>query len=207
MPLTINDLQIRSKNVHCSSDLSNETCETFFQIWSHKAANISNDLIEYTIRHRQLDRLRFLLQTRNELSQRQNASPICQILTHIEDDLRRINEHIRRFCLSTRNLYRHLRSDSRIYPKMSIALDEGIIIKICRFMFKTKVLIKIISKEQSLNVEQDEQSNQKRIKKNDPYKNITKAFVALQSNFEILFGDVVEKDFFQNAKAGILRKL
>ncbi|CAF5222326.1 unnamed protein product, partial [Rotaria magnacalcarata] len=71
----------------------------------------------------------------------------------------------------------------------------------------TKVLIKIISKEQSLNVEQDEQSNQKRIKKNDPYKNITKAFVALQSNFEILFGDVVEKDFFQNAKAGILRKL
>ncbi|CAF1601433.1 unnamed protein product [Rotaria magnacalcarata] len=203
MPLTINDLQIRSKNVHCSSDLSNETCETFFQIWSHKAANISNDLIEYTIRHRQLDRLRFLLQTRNELSQRQNASPICQILTHIEDDLRRINEHIRRFCLSTRNLYRHLRSDSRIYPKMSIALDEGIIIKICRFMFKTKVLIKIISKEQSLNVEQDEQSNQKRIKTNDPYKNITKAFVALQSNFEILFGDVVEKDFFQNAKAAV----
>ncbi|CAF2047093.1 unnamed protein product [Rotaria magnacalcarata] len=203
MPLTINDLQIRSKNVHCSSDLSNETCETFFQIWSHKAANISNDLIEYTIRHRQLDRLRFLLQTRNELSQRQNASPICQILTHIEDDLRRINEHIRRFCLSTRNLYRHLRSDSRIYPKMSIALDEGIIIKICRFIFKTKVLIKIISKEQSLNVEQDEQSNQKRIKKNDPYKNITKAFVALQSNFEILFGDVVEKDFFQNAKAAV----
>ncbi|CAM4884896.1 unnamed protein product [Rotaria socialis] len=203
MPLTINDLQIRSKNVHDSSDLSSETCEKFFQIWSHKAANISNDLIEYTIRHRQLDRLRFLLQTRNELSQRQNVSPICQILTHTGDDLRRINEHIRRFCLSTRNLYRHLRSDSRIYPKMSIALDEGIIMKICRFIFKTKVLIKIISKQQSLNVEQNEQSNQNKIKKNDPFKNITKAFIALQSNFEILFGDVVEKDFFQNAKAAV----
>ncbi|CAF4237181.1 unnamed protein product, partial [Rotaria sp. Silwood2] len=207
MPLTINDLQIRSKHGHCSIDATKETCEKFFQIWSHKAANISNDLIEFTIRRMQSDRLRFLFQTRNEITQRESISPICQISTHIGDDLQRINEHIRRFCLSTRNLYRHLRSDSRIYPKMCIELDEGIIIKICRFIFKTKVIIKILSKQQHLSVEQREQLKNYKIKQNDkqsdiydPYRNITKAFIALQSNFEILFGDIVDKDFFQNAK-------
>ncbi|CAF3941749.1 unnamed protein product [Rotaria sp. Silwood2] len=197
MPLTINDLQIRSKHGHCSIDATKETCEKFFQIWSHKAANISNDLIEFTIRRMQSDRLRFLFQTRNEITQRESISPICQISTHIGDDLQRINEHIRRFCLSTRNLYRHLRSDSRIYPKMCIELDEGIIIKICRFIFKTKVIIKILSKQQHLSVEQREQLKNYKIKQNDkqsdiydPYRNITKAFIALQSNFEILFGDI-----------------
>ncbi|CAF1273391.1 unnamed protein product [Rotaria sp. Silwood1] len=210
MPLAINDLQIRSKHGHCPIDPTNETCEKFFQIWSHKAANISNDLIEFTIRRMQSDRLRFLFQTRNEITQRESISPICQISTHIGDDLQRINEYIRRFCLSTRNLYRHLRSDSRLYPKMCIELDEGIIIKICRFIFKTKVLIKILSKEQHLNVEQREQLKNYKIKQNDkqfdindPYRNITKAFIALQSNFEILFGDIVDKDFFQNAKTAV----
>ncbi|CAF0725038.1 unnamed protein product [Rotaria sordida] len=210
MPLAINDFQIRSKHGHCSIDSTNETCEKFFQIWSHKAANISNDLIEFTIRRMQSDRLHFLFQTRNEITQRENISPICQISTHISDDLKRINEYIRRFCLSTRNLYRHLRSDSRIYPKMCIELDEGIIIKICRFIFKTKVLIKILSKEEHLNIEQREQlkiykikQNDKQFDINDPYKNITKAFIALQSNFEILFGDIVDKDFFQNAKTAV----
>lgn len=194
----MNDLEIRNKNGHSPIDSSTETCEKFFQIWSHKAANISNDLIEYTIRRMQNDRLRILFQRRNEITQRENISPICQISTHIGDDLRRIKEAIRRFCLSTRNLYRHLRSDSRLYPKMSIALDEGITIKVCRFILKTRALINILSKEKHLNVQTDKQNDI-----NDPYRNIAKAFIALQSNFEILFGDIVDKDFFQNAKTGI----
>ena len=214
MPSKPNDVQPRSMSGHCPIDSSNETAEKFFQIWSHKAANISNDLIEYTIRRMQSDRLRFLFQTRNELTQRGNVLPICQIPVHNGDDLQRINEHIRRFCLSTRNVYRHLRSDSRLYPKMSIELDEGIIIKVCRFIFKTKVLIKILSKEQHLSEQQRELLNKYRAKHhneqfdlNDPYKNITKAFIALQSNFEILFGGILDRDFFQNAKTGILGKI
>jgi hypothetical protein len=186
---------------HCPIDPLNETGEKFFQIWSHIAVNLSNDLIEYTIRRMQSDRLRFLFQIRNEFSQQDNISPICQMSVHIEDDLKGIKEHIRRFCLTTRNVYRHLRSDSRIYPKMSIDLDQGIMIKVCRFIFKTKVLIKILAKEQHLS----EQLNKDKIKQidvNDPYRNITKAFIVLQSNFEILFGDILDRDFFQNAKTG-----
>jgi len=200
-------------NSHCPIDSLNETCEKFFQIWSHKAANISNDLIEYTIRRMQSDRLRILFQTRNEFNHQENILPICQMSIHIEDDLKGIKEHIRRFCLSTRNVYRHLRSDSRIYPKMSIELDQGIMIKICRFIFKTKILIKILSKEQHLSDQQREQLNKNTIKQidkkfqiNDPYRNITKAFIVLQSNFEILYGDILDRDFFQNAKTGILIK-
>ena len=211
--LTANDLSPRSMQGHCPNDPLKETCEKFFQIWSHKAANISNDLIEYTIRRMQSDRLRFLFQTRNEFTQQENISPICQMSIHIEDDLRRIKEHIRRFCLSTRNVYRHLRSDSRIYPDMTIDLDQGIMIKICRFIFKTKVLIKIFSKEQHLSEQQREQLKKHKIKQmdkkldiNDPYRNVTKAFIVLQSNFEILYGDILDKDFFQNAKTGILKK-
>ena len=189
-----------------SADALNVTCEKFFQIWAHKAANISNDLIEYTIRRMQSDRLRFLFQTRNELTQRETGSPICQVSVHTEDELRRIKEHIRRFCLTTRNAYRHLRSDSRIYPKMCIELDQGIIIKICRFIFKTKVLIQILSKDKHSNADKNEQSKSEHIKSfeyNDPYRNITKAFIILQSNFEILFGDILQKDYFQNAKTGM----
>src|SRR2546430_135891 len=85
----INDLSSRS------IDPLNETYEKFFQIWSHKAANISNDLIEYTIKK--------------------------------------------------------------------------------QFQF------------------------------NDPYKNITKAFIVLQSNFQILYGDILERDFLQNVKTGDLQ--
>ncbi|CAF1090313.1 unnamed protein product [Adineta ricciae] len=189
-----------------SADALNATCEKFFQIWAHKAANISNDLIEYTIRRMQSDRLRFLFQTRNELTQREASSPICQVSVHTEDELRRIKEHIRRFCLTTRNAYRHLRSDSRIYPKMCIELDQGIIIKICRFIFKTKVLVQILSKDKDSNADENEQSKGEQIKSfeyNDPYRNITKAFIILQSNFEILFGDILEKDYFQNAKTAV----
>ncbi|UJR37885.1 hypothetical protein I4U23_030575 [Adineta vaga] len=206
MPLTANDLAIRTKSGHCTNDILNETCERFFQIWSHKAANISNDLIEYTIRRMQSDRLRFLFQTRNELTQRETISPICQIPIYVEDELRRIKEHIRRFCLTTRNVYRHLRSDSRIYPNMSIRLDQNIMIKICRFIFKTKVLIQILSKEKHLKTQQDQQLQSNEIKQfnlNEPYRNITKAFIVLQSNFEILFGDILEKDFFQNAQTAV----
>jgi hypothetical protein len=202
-PSTANGLPPRSTgNSHCPIDPLKETCEKFFQIWSHKAANISNELIEYTIRRMQSDRLRLLFQTRNEFTHQENVSPICHISTHTEDDLQRIKEHIRRFCLTTRNVYRHLRSDSRLYPQMSIDLDQGIMIKICRFIFKTKILIKILSKEQHLS----EQLNkyQKKLEINDPYKNITKAFIVLQSNFEILFGDILDRDFFQNAKTGIM---
>jgi hypothetical protein len=190
-----NDLPMIS---HCPIDPLNETCEKFFQIWSHKAANISNDLIEYTIRRMQSDRLRFLFQTHNEFNHDKNFIPICQMSIHIEDDLQGIKEHIRRFCLTTRNVYRHLRSDSRIYPKMSIELDQSIMIKICRFIFKTKILIKILSKKQHLSEELN-----KKLQINDPYRNITKAFIVLQSNFEILYGDILDRDFFQNAKTGI----
>jgi len=209
MPLTVNDLPPRSIPGHCPIDPLNEICEKFFQIWSHKAANISNDLIEYTIRRMQSDRLQFLFQTHHEFTHDENILPICQMSIHIEDDLQGIKEHIRRFCLITRNVYRHLRSDSRIYPKMSIELDQGIMIKICRFIFKTKVLIKILLKEQ-----QSEQLNKYKIKQidnkfeiNNPYRNITKAFIVLQSNFEILYGDILDRDFFQNAKTGILIKM
>ena len=190
---------------HCPVDPLNEACEKFFQIWSHKAANISNELIEYTIRRMQSDRLRFLFQTRHEFTQIETIEPICRISMHTEDDLQRIRERIRRFCLTTRNAYRHLRSDSRLYPDMAIDLDQGITIKICRFIFKTKVLVKIFSKEQHLSEQQREAKMSKRETKvdlTDPYKNITKAFIALQSNFEILFGDIVDRDFFQNAKTG-----
>lgn len=189
-----------------SAHALNVTCEKFFQIWAHKAANISNDLIEYTIRRMQSDRLRFLFQTRNELTQREMVSPICQVSVHTEDELRRMKEHIRRFCLTTRNAYRHLRSDSRIYPKMCIELDQGIIIKICRFIFKTKVLIQILSKDKHSDANENEQLKSEPVKSfeyNDPYRNITKAFIILQSNFEILFGDILEKDYFQNAKTGM----
>jgi hypothetical protein len=196
MPLTANDLPTRNILGHCPIDSLTETCEKFFQIWSHKAANISNDLIEYTIRRMQSDRLRLLFQTRNEFTHQENVQPICHMSIHTEDDLQRLKEHIRRFCLTTRNVYRHLRSDSRIYPKMSIELDQGIMIKICRFIFKTKVLIEILSKQQ-----------REQIDLNDPYRNITKAFIVLQSNFEILFGDILDRDFFQNAKTGILRSI
>ena len=185
---------------HCPLDPLKETCEKFFQIWSHKAANLSNELIEYTIRRMQIDRLRFLFQTRNEVTQRTVAAPLCQIPTHTENDMQRLKEHIRRFCLTTRNVYRHLRSDSRLYPAMTIALDQGIMIKICRFIFKTKVLIKIFAKEQHLSEHRPRPADQADL--NDPYKNISKAFVVLQSNFQILFGDVVDRDFFQNAKTG-----
>jgi hypothetical protein len=190
-----NDLPMIS---HCPIDPLNETCEKFFQIWSHKAANISNDLIEYTIRRMQSDRLRFLFQTHNEFNHHKNFIPICQMSIHIEDDLQGIKEHIRQFCLTTRNVYRHLRSDSRIYPKMSIELDQSIMIKICRFIFKTKILNKILSKKQHLSEELN-----KKLQINDPYRNITKAFIVLQSNFEILYGDILDRDFFQNAKTGI----
>lgn len=188
IPLRVNDFYD-----HCPNDLLNRTCEKFFQIWSHKAVNISNDLIEYTIRRIQNDRLRFLFQTRNEFTQQENVSPICQMSIHTEDDLKRIKEHIRCFCLSTRNVYRHLRSDSRLYPKMSIDLDQNIMIKICRFILKTKVLIEMFSKS--------EQFNKSHI--NDPYRNIIKAFIVLQSNFQILYGDILERDFLQNVKTGI----
>ena len=83
---------------------------------------------------------------------------------------------------------------------MTIALDQGIMIKICRFIFKTKVLIKIFAKEQHLSGHQRRRAAQ--ADANDLYKNISKAFVVLQSNFQILFGDVVDRDFFQNAKTG-----
>jgi len=210
MPLTANDLPSRNMLSHCPNDPLNETCEKFFQIWSHKAANLSNHLIEYTIRRMQSDRLHCLFQIRNEFIHKENILPICQMSIHIEDDLQGIKEHIRRFCLTTRNVYRHLRSDSRIYPQMSIELDHGIMIKICRFIFKTKILIQILSKEQHLSDQQREQLNKYKIKQinnfqiNDPYINITKAFIALQSNFEILFGDILDRDFFQNAKTGIV---
>ncbi|CAF0722924.1 unnamed protein product [Adineta steineri] len=198
MPLIVNEVP----HDHCS----NVSREKFFQIWSHKAANISNDLIEYTIRRMQSDRLRFLFQTRNKLTEEEHIVPICQLSLHTEDDLQRIKEYIRRFCLTTRNVYRHLRSDSRIYPKMSIDLDQGIMIKICRFIFKTKVLIQILLKQQHLSEQQHEQLKKYKIKQfefNDPYKNITKAFIVLQSNFQILFGDILDKDFFQNAKTAV----
>jgi hypothetical protein len=209
IPVTANDLPPRSMHGHCPIDPLKETCEKFFQIWSHKAANISNDLIEYTIRRMQSDRLRFLFQTRNEFAQQDNVSPICQISGYIEDDLQGMKEHIRRFCLTTRNLYRHLRSDSRIYPNMSIVLDQGIMIKICRFIFKTKVLIKILSKDQHLSEQLNTNNIKQKDKKsdiNDPYRNVTKAFIVLQSNFEILFGDILDRDFFQNVKTGILNR-
>jgi len=182
---------------HCPNDSLNKTGEKFFQIWSHKAANISNDLIEYTIRRMQNDRLQFLFQTRNEFTHQENVLPICQMSVHTEDDLQRIKEHIRCFCLSTRNVYRHLRSDSRLYPKMSIDLDQRIMMKICRFIFKTKILIQMFSKEQHLS----DHKYQNEI--HDPYRNIVKAFIVLQSNFEILFGDILERDFLQNVKTGI----
>lgn len=199
----------RSLPGHCPADPLNEACEKFFQIWSHKAANISNELIEYTIRRMQSDRLRFLFQTRHEFTQQETIEPICRISLHTEDDLRRIKERIRRFCLTTRNVYRHLRSDSRLYPEMAIDLDQGITIKICRFIFKTKVLVKIFTKEQHLSERQREAKRSKAETKedlNDPFKNITKAFIVLQSNFEILFGDIVDRDFFQNAKTGTRRE-
>jgi hypothetical protein len=78
-------------------------------------------------------------------------------------------------------------------------------IKICRFIFKTKALIQILSKGKHLHEQQREQSKTTEVKQfelNDPYRNITKAFIVLQSNFEILFGDILEKDFLQNAKTG-----
>jgi hypothetical protein len=178
-----------------ANDSLNEICEKFFQIWSHKAVNISNDLIEYTIRRMQNDRLRFLFQTRNEFTHQENVSPICQMSIHTENDLQRLKENIRCFCLSTRNVYRHLRSDSRLYPNMSIDLDQNIMMKICRFIFKTKVLIEMVSKS-----EQFSKSHT-----NDPYKNISKAFIILQSNFQILYGDILERDFLQNVKTGICR--
>lgn len=214
MPLTTNDIQARNKLGPYPTDSVHETCEMFFPIWSHKAANISNDLIEYTMRRIQCDRLRLLLQTRNEFNQRESIVPICQIPTYCEHDLQRIKEHIRSFCLSTRNVYRHLRSDSRLYPKMPIKLDESIMIKICRFIFKTKVLIKLFSKEHRLNDKQHDQlnnqkkkENEKQSQLNDQYRNITKAFIVLQSNFEILFGDIIDRDFFQDAKAGIQHRV
>jgi hypothetical protein len=200
-----NGIPARSVPGHCPADPLNEACEQFFQIWSHKAANISNELIEYTIRRMQSDRLRFLFQTRHEFTQQEPIEPICRISLHTEDDLRRMKERIRRFCLTTRNVYRHLRSDSRLYPEMAIDLDQGITIKICRFIFKSKVLVKLFSKEQHLNERQREAKRNKAELKgdlNDPFKNITKAFIVLQSNFEILFGDIVDRDFFQNAKTG-----
>ncbi len=86
IPLRVNDFYD-----HCPNDLLNRTCEKFFQIWSHKAVNISNDLIEYTIRRIQNDRLRFLFQTRNEFTQQENVSPICQMSIHTENDLQRIS--------------------------------------------------------------------------------------------------------------------
>lgn len=213
MSLTANDFLL-SRNMlgHCPIDPLNETCEKFFQIWSHKAVNISNDLVEYTIRRMQSDRLRFLFQTRNEFTHREDIVPYCQMSINIEDDLQRIKEHIRQFCLNTRNVYRHLRSDSRIYPQMSIQLDQNIMMKICRFIFKTKALINIFLKQQHLSDQQREELNKHKIKQiekklqiNDPFRNITKAFIALQSNFEILYGDILNRDFFQNAKTGIHR--
>lgn len=203
MSFIVNDLYKNLHN-HCSIDPLNETCEKFFQIWSHKAVNLSNDLIEYTIQRMQSDRLRHLFQTRNEYTHRQDVTPFCPISLHIEDDLQRIKEHIRRFCLTTRNVYRHLRSDSRIYPQMSISLDKNIMMKICRFIFKTKALIEIYSKEKHLNNQKSKiKQNENNLQVNDPFNNITKAFIALQSNFEILHGDILERDFFQNAKTGI----
>ena len=210
MPLSVNDFSSRSIHGHCPIDPLNEICEKFFQIWSHKAANIANDLIEYTIRRMQSDRLRNLFQTRNEFTHQENVTPICHIPLRIEDDLPRIQEHIRLFCLTTRNLYRHLRSDSRLYPNMCIDLDQRIMMKICRFIFKTKVLLEIFSKEQHLSDYQRDQLKKHKheptkptVDVHDPYRNITKAFVVLQSNFEILYGDILEKDFLQNVKTGI----
>lgn len=206
MPLSIN----RNTHAHCPIDPLNEICEKFFQIWSHQAANIGNDLIEYTIRRMQSDRLRNLFHARNEFTHQEMARPICQIPLRIEDDLPRIQEHIRCFCLTTRNVYRHLRSDSRLYPDMCIDLDQKLIVKICRFIFKTKVLLEIFSKEQHLSDYQREQMKKHKDQPSehiedihDPYRNITKAFIVLQSNFEILYGDILEKDFLQNVKTGI----
>ena len=196
------ELQILHPNVsrstagHCPADPHNRTREKFFQIWSHKAANLANQLLEYTIRRLQSDRLQDLFQARYELTLEERVAPICHISMDIEDDLRRMKENVRQFCLMTRNVYRHLRSDSRLYPSMSIDLDQGITVKICRLIFKTKVLIKMFTKGQH-------QSNKKENRPNpDPYENIVKAFVVLQSNFEILFGDIIGRDLFENAKAG-----
>jgi len=202
MQLAASDLLSRIVHDQNSNEHLNETCEKFYQIWSHKAANISNDLIEYTIRRLQSDRLRHLFQIRNDFTHKEQASPICQMPIRVEDDLERIKEYIRRFCLTTRHLYRHLRSDSRIYPKMCIDLDQGIMIKICRFIFKTKVLIKIFSSEKHINPQQRDELKKQNIEYHDPYKNIIKAFIVLQSNFEILFGDIFERDLLQNAKSG-----
>lgn len=211
MPLSVNDYSPRNAHAHCPIDPLNEICEKFFQIWSHQAANLANDLIEYTIRRMQSDRLRHLFQVRNEFTHQEDVSPICHIPLRIEDDLSRIQEHIRCFCLTTRNVYRHLRSDSRLYPNMCIDLDQKIIVKICRFIFKTKVLLEILSKEQHLNDYQRAQLKKHKDQPSkhiedihDPYRNITKAFIVLQSNFEILYGDILEKDFLQNVKTGIL---
>ena len=189
-----------STDHRCSTDPIHQTCEKFFQIWSHKATNISNDLIEYTMRRIQIDRLNTLFQTRREYNQQEKIHSICQIPKHTESELQRSKEQIRRFCLMTRNLYRHLRSDSRLYPKMCIDLDQGIAMKICRFIFKVKVLMKIFPKAHHL-----DESQKKHIDSDDPYRNVTKAFVILHSNFEILFGDIVDRDFFENAKTGIHR--
>lgn len=186
----------RSTAGHCPVDPMNRIREKFFQIWSHKAANLSNLFIEHTIRRLQSDRLQHLFQARYDLTQEEKLSPICHISIDIEDDLRRMKENVRQFCLMTRNVYRHLRSDSRLYPMMSIDLDQGITLKICRLIFKTKVLVKMFSKGQH----NDGKKEEKTI--SDPYENIVKAFVVLQSNFEILFGDIVGRDFFENAKAG-----
>jgi hypothetical protein len=153
----------------------------------------------------QSDRLRFLFQARRAFTRQETIMPVCQMSFHVDDDLRRIQERIRRFCLTTRNVYRHLRSDYRLYPTMAIDLDEGITIKVCRFIFKTKVLIKVFSKDEHLSEHDREKKTMKvnvTVDVNDPYRNITKAFVALQSNFEILFGDIVDRDFFLNAKTG-----
>ncbi|CAF0945392.1 unnamed protein product [Didymodactylos carnosus] len=197
------------------SDPFNVVCEKFLQIWAHKAANIANDLIEYAIRRMQCDRLKHLFDIRNEYTQRENITAICRIGFHNGDDLPRMKEQLRSFCLATRNVVRHLRADGRLRPNRCIDLDQGIISKMCRFIYKSKVLLQILQTGKHLPEKQREQiaDNVKKKKTgmtietivdvDDPYRDVTKAFIALQSDFELLFGDVMGREFFQTARTGM----
>jgi hypothetical protein len=183
----------------CPIDPTHETCETFFLIWSHRAVNLADQLIEFTIRQLQQERLQALFQTRNEWTIGSSIKPMCPIRHHrIDGELRHISEHLRHFCLTTRNLFRHLRSDARLFPNMSIDLDQKITMKICRFIVKIKVFSRILAKQFAA---------QTIIATLHTHETINKIFVALQSNFELLFGNTVERNLFQNARTGDLSSI